>query len=314
MGNSKFPKILCNDNIVKRLEIWGLLSAIMYIAAQFIIYFIEAALFYKDYDFQPPTFLIAAAYDTVGAIQIVPYIFAAVVMLLIKKPSKLKLVGFLSLRAVWGLVGAQVTLIIAKTFLGSSWGSMSYVYHSSIEYEWVGRFITYFLSVASITSLMIAAAIDFFRADSGKVPNNSAKLWKIAAYIVAVTSVISILFMLLNFIISLHNTVMRSGKFPGVIVYVIMIASTSVMAVIVIYCVKNNGLCRNGKNLILVMFAAYLIRGASCFVSGIYSFLHASPFSAIANVMSSCFASVALFAVIIIGSYQIHLNDKGENL
>ncbi len=316
MGDSKLKKIFCNEDIVKRLEIWSLMFAIMYIAAQFIIYFIAAILCYK-YSFQTLTPLMAAVYSTAGAIQIVPYIIAAVVMLLMKKPGKLKLVGFLSFWTVWKLFGSQILFVIDKALcdlLESSWSFASYQYYFTIEQQLIGQFITYFLSVAVVITLMSAAAIDFFRADSGKTPNNHPKLLKITAYIAVAAAGIPILFMLLNFIVSLHNTVLRSGKILGVIDYIIMIASMAAMAVIGAYCVKNNGLCKNGKNLILVMFAMYLVRGASYFVSGIYSFLYASPFSIITDMISSCLASAALLAVIIIGAYRISLNDKEENL
>lgn len=189
--------------------------AIMYIAAQFIIYFIAAILCYK-YSFQTLTPLMAAVYSTAGAIQIVPYIIAAVVMLLMKKPGKLKLVGFLSFWTVWKLFGSQILFVIDKALcdsLESSWSFASYQYYFTIEQQLVGQFITYFLSVAVVITLMSAAAIDFFRADSGKTPTNHPKLLKITAYIAVAAAGIPILFMLLNFIVSLHNTVLRSGKF-----------------------------------------------------------------------------------------------------
>lgn len=313
MGDSKLKKIFCNDDIVKRLEIWGLTSAIMYIAVQFIIYLIAALVCYKDYSFQPLTPLMAAAVSTVGAAQIVPYTIAAVVMLLIKKPSRLKLVGLLIYWAVFKLFGAQITFFIAKAFNSAlenflSYTSYQYSFLISQKAAW-GQFILYFLSGAVVIMLRSAAAVDFFRA--GALPKNNEKLLKIMAYIAA-AAVIPIVFMLLNLILTLHNIGLTLGRISGIIGYIVIIASTAAMAVIGVYCVKNNGLCKNGKNLIIAAAIVYLIRGASYFVSEIYPFLYASSFSTLIDTISSLLVAIALFAVIITGAYQINSEDKNR--
>lgn len=307
MGDSKLKKIFCNEDIVKRLEIWGLMSAIMYIAAQFIIYLTAAVVCYKDYSFQPLTLLMSAAVSsTMGVIQIVPYIIAAVVMLMMKKPSRLKLVGLLIYWAVFKLFGAQITFFIAKAFNSAlenflSYTSYQYSFLISQKAAW-GQFIMYFLSVAVVIMLRSAAAVDFFRA--GALPKNNEKLLKITSYIAA-AAVIPIVFMLLNLILTLHNIGLTLGRISGIIGYIVIIASTAAMAVIGAYCVKNNGLCKNGKNLIIAAAIVYLIRGASYFVSDIYPFLYASSFSTLIDTISSLLVAIALFAVIIAGAYQI---------